>query len=174
MKCPYPSGSLRKRNRQCPWAPARPPHFGSWTGPRDDGRASQGNSPCLAIELLKISAGIELVRVPYTGAAPAVNHLLGGHVQMMFADAPVRLGAVQSGKLRALAIGAKARSPSLPEVATTAELGQVEADNWYGLVVAAATPAPIAEKLRAAAVEALHAAEAGRHRRGQLKRRPPT
>ena len=120
-----------------------------------------GGMPHLATELLKISAGIELVHVPYTGAAPAVNDLLGGHVQMMFADIPVLLGAVQSGKLRALAIGAKARSPSLPDVATTAELGmpQVEADNWYGLVVAAATPAPIAEKLRAAAVEALHAAE---------------
>jgi tripartite-type tricarboxylate transporter receptor subunit TctC len=95
--------------------------------------------------------------VPYTGAAPAVNDLLGGHVQMMFADIPVLLGAVQSGKLRALAIGSRVRSPSLPEVPTTAELGmpQVEADNWYGLVVAAATPAPVVAKLYAAAVEAL-------------------
>jgi tripartite-type tricarboxylate transporter receptor subunit TctC len=80
---------------------------------------------------------------------------------MMFADVPVLLGAVQSGKLRALAIGSRVRSPSVPEVPTTAELGmpQVEADNWYGLVVAAATPAPIAVKLQAAAVEALHSAE---------------
>ena len=94
--------------------------------------------PHLATELLKITAEIELVHVPYTGAAPAVNDLLGGHVQMMFADVPVLLGAVQSGKLRALAIGSRVRSPSLPDVPTTAELGmpQVEADNWYGLVVA--------------------------------------
>jgi tripartite-type tricarboxylate transporter receptor subunit TctC len=120
-----------------------------------------GGMPHLATELLKITAGIELVHVPYTGAAPAVNDLLGGHVQMMFADVPVLLGAVQSGKLRALAIGSRARSPSVPSVPTTAELGmpQVEADNWYGLVVAAATPAPIAAKLHAAAVEALHSAE---------------
>jgi tripartite-type tricarboxylate transporter receptor subunit TctC len=120
-----------------------------------------GGMPHLATELLKITAGIELVHVPYTGAAPAVNDLLGGHVQMMFADVPVLLGAVQSGKLRALAIGSRVRSPSVPTVPTTAELGmpQVEADNWYGLVVAAATPAPIADKLRAAAVEALHSAE---------------
>jgi tripartite-type tricarboxylate transporter receptor subunit TctC len=120
-----------------------------------------GGMPHLATELLKITAGIELVHVPYTGAAPAVNDLLGGHVQMMFADVPVLLGAVQSGKLRALAIGSRVRSPSVPEVPTTAELGmpQVEADNWYGLVVAAATPAPIAVKLQAAAVEALHSAE---------------
>lgn len=120
-----------------------------------------GGMPHLATELLKITTGIELVHVPYTGAAPAVNDLLGGHVQMMFADVPVLLGAVQSGKLRALAIGSRVRSPSVPSVPTTAELGmpQVEADNWYGLVVAAATPAPIAAKLHAAAVEALHSAE---------------
>ena len=120
-----------------------------------------GGMPHLATELLKITAGIELVHVPYTGAAPAVNDLLGGHVQMMFADVPVLLGAVQSGKLRALAIGSRVRSPSLPNVPTTAELGmpQVEADNWYGLVVAAATPEAVAAKLHAAAVEALHSAE---------------
>ena len=120
-----------------------------------------GGMPHLATELLKISAGIDLVHVPYTGAAPAVNDLLGGHVQMMFADVPVLLGAVQSGKLRALAIGSRVRSPSLPNVPTTAELGmpQVEADNWYGLVVAAATPEAVVAKLRAAAIDALHSAE---------------
>ena len=120
-----------------------------------------GGMPHLATELLKISAGIDLVHVPYTGAAPAVNDLLGGHVQMMFADVPVLLGAVQSGKLRALAIGSRVRSPSLPNVPTTAELGmpQVEADNWYGLAVAAATPEAVVAKLRAAAIDALHSAE---------------
>jgi tripartite-type tricarboxylate transporter receptor subunit TctC len=120
-----------------------------------------GGMPHLATELLKITAKIELVHVPYTGAAPAVNDLLGGHVQMMFADVPVLLGAVQSGKLRALAIGSRVRSPSVPDVPTTAELGMpdVEADNWYGLVVPAATPETVAAKLHAAAVEALHSAE---------------
>src|SRR4249920_2896709 len=120
-----------------------------------------GGMPHMAMELLELTAGIQLVHVPYTGAAPAVNDLLGGHVQTMFADVPVLLGAVQSGKLRALAIGSRVRSPSLPNVPTTAELGmpQVEADNWYGLVVAAATPEAIAAKLHAAAVEALHSAE---------------
>ena len=138
-----------------------------------------GGMPHLATELLKITAKIELVHVPYTGAAPAVNDLLGGHVQMMFADIPVLLGAVQSGKLRALAIGSRVRSPSLPDVPTTAELGmpQVEADNWYGLVVAAGTPAPVVAKLHAAAVEALRSPEVkekylsqGGDRRRQLLR----
>jgi tripartite-type tricarboxylate transporter receptor subunit TctC len=120
-----------------------------------------GGMPHLAAELLKITAGIDMVHLPYTGAAPAVNDLLGGHVQLMFADVPVLLGAVQSGKLRALAIGSRTRSPNVPDVPTTAELGMpdVEADNWYGLVVPAATPAAIAAKLHAAAVEALHSAE---------------
>ena len=120
-----------------------------------------GGMPHLAMELLKLTAQIDLVHVPYTGAAPAVNDLLGGHVQMMFADVPVLLGSIQSGKLRALAIGSKTRLPSLPLVATTAELGmpQVEADNWYGLVAPIATPQAIIAKIHSAATQALHSAE---------------
>ena len=120
-----------------------------------------GGMPHMAMELLKLTAGIDLVHVPYTGAAPAVNDLLGGHVQLMFADVPVLLGSIQSGKLRALAIGSRARLASLPELPTTAELGmpQVEADNWYGLVAPIATPPAVTAKLYAAAVEALHSAE---------------
>ena len=58
-----------------------------------------GGMPHMAMELLKLTARIDLVHVPYTGAAPAVNDLLGGHVQLMFADVPVLLGSIQSGKL---------------------------------------------------------------------------
>lgn len=120
-----------------------------------------GGMPHMAMELLKLTTGIQLVHTPYTGAAPAVNDLLGGHVQMMFADVPVLLGNIQAGKLRALAIGSRTRIANLPDVATTAELGmpQVEADNWYGLVAPAATPQPILARLQAAAAEALHSAE---------------
>src|SRR5215470_17254240 len=120
-----------------------------------------GGMPHLAMELLKLTAQIDLVHVPYTGAAPAVNDLLGGHVQLMFADVPVLLGSIQSGKLRALAIGSRVRSPNLPSVPTTAELGmpQVEADNWYGLVAPIATPPAVIAKIHGAAVEALHSAE---------------
>ena len=120
-----------------------------------------GGMPHLAMELLKLTAQIDLVHVPYTGAAPAVNDLLGGHVQMMFADVPVLLGSIQSGKLRALAIGSKTRLASLPLVATTAELGmpQVEADNWYGLVAPIATPQAIIAKIHSAATQALNSAE---------------
>jgi len=82
-----------------------------------------GGMPHLAMELLKLTAQIDLVHVPYTGAAPAVNDLLGGHVQLLFADVPVLLGSIQSGKLRALAIGSRAWIANLPSVPTTAELG---------------------------------------------------
>ena len=120
-----------------------------------------GGMPHMDMELLKLTAGIQLVHTPYTGAAPAVNDLLGGHVQMMFADVPVLLGNIQAGKLRALAIGSRTRIANLPNVATTAELGmpQVEADNWYGLVAPAATPQPVLAKLQSVAAEALRSAE---------------
>jgi tripartite-type tricarboxylate transporter receptor subunit TctC len=79
----------------------------------------------------------------------------------MFADVPVLLGSIQSGKLRALAIGSKTRSASLPELATTAELGlpEVEADNWYGLVAPIATPPAIIARIHAAATQALHSTD---------------
>jgi tripartite-type tricarboxylate transporter receptor subunit TctC len=120
-----------------------------------------GGMPHMATELFRLTAGIQLVHTPYTGAAPAVNDLLGGHVQMMFADVPVLLGNIQAGKLRALGIGSRTRIANLPEVVTMAELGmpQVEADNWYGLVAPAATPQPVLAKLQTVAAEALRSAE---------------
>jgi tripartite-type tricarboxylate transporter receptor subunit TctC len=123
--------------------------------------AGVGGMTHLAMELLKVTAQIDLVHVPYTGAAPAVNDLLGGHVQLMFADMPVLLANVKAGKLHALGIGSRKRTSLLPDVPTMAELGmpQVEADNWYGMVAPAATPPAVLARLHAAAVEALHSAE---------------
>jgi tripartite-type tricarboxylate transporter receptor subunit TctC len=120
-----------------------------------------GGMPHMAMELLKYTAGMDLVHAPYTGAAPAVNDLLGGHVQLMFADVPVLMGSIKAGTLRALAIGSPQRIAILPDVPTTAELGmpKVEADNWYGLVAPVATPKPILDKLYATASEALHSPE---------------
>lgn len=116
-----------------------------------------GSMPHLAGELLKINGKLNIVHVPYRGAAPAVNDLLGGQVQMMFADIPVLLPHVQAGKLKALAIASKARSPSLPDVKTLGELGlaNVDAENWYGMVGPAKMPADIVAKLNAVTVEAL-------------------
>jgi tripartite-type tricarboxylate transporter receptor subunit TctC len=125
------------------------------------GSTGAGGMPHLAMELLKLTAQVDIVHAPYTGAAPALNDLLGGHVQLMFADVPVLLGSLEAGRLRALAVGSRTRAASLPDVPTMAELGmrQVEADNWYGLVAPIATPPAVLTRLHAAAVEALHADE---------------
>lgn len=116
-----------------------------------------GSMPHLAGELLNISAEIEAVHVPYAGAAPAVTDLLGGQVQFMFADIPVLLPHVQEGTLRALAVGSAERTDTLPDVATTAELGlpDVTAENWYGIVAPPGTPDEVIAALNAAIVEAL-------------------
>jgi tripartite-type tricarboxylate transporter receptor subunit TctC len=116
-----------------------------------------GSMPHLAGELLKISAKINIVHVPYRGAAPAVNDLLGQQVQMVFLDLPVLLPQVKTGKLRPIAVGSKMRVPTLPDVPTTAEVGlpEVRAENWYGMVAPAATPPDVVAKLNKAAVEAM-------------------
>ena len=116
-----------------------------------------GSMPHLAGELLRISAGIDIVHVPYRGAAPAVNDLLGNQVQMMFADMPILLPHVQSGALRALAVGSKAAAPALPNVRPLAEQGfpQIEAENWYGMVAPGGTPPAVVAKLNGALVAAL-------------------
>jgi tripartite-type tricarboxylate transporter receptor subunit TctC len=121
------------------------------------GSAGSGSITHLAGELLKAEAKIDIVHVPYKGAAPAVNDLLGGQVQMGIFDVPILLGHIRSGKLKSLAITSAQRAPSLPEVATTTELNypNVNSDNWYGLVMAAATPADIQRRVHGAAVAAL-------------------
>jgi tripartite-type tricarboxylate transporter receptor subunit TctC len=98
------------------------------------GSAGAGGITHLACELLKSEAHIDVVHVPYKGAAPAVSDLLGGQVQMGIFDVPVVLPHIKSGKFRALAVTSARRAPPLPEVQTTGELGypRVISDNWYG------------------------------------------
>ncbi len=121
------------------------------------GSAGSGSITHLAGELLKMDAQVDMVHVPYKGAAPAVNDLLGAQVQMGIFDVPVVLPHVRAGKLRALAVTSAKRAPSLPEVPTTAEAGfpKVNSDNWYGLVAPAATPPEILRRIHAAAMAAL-------------------
>lgn len=124
------------------------------------GSAGSGSITHLAGELLKAEAKIDLVHVPYKGAAPAVNDLLGGQVQMGIFDVPVLLGHIRSGKLKALAVTSGQRAPALPDVRTTTEMGypKVNSDNWYGLVMPAATPQEIQRRVHSAAVAALKSA----------------
>lgn len=121
------------------------------------GSAGGGSITHLAGELLKAEAKINLVHVPYKGAAPAVSDLLGGQVQMGIFDVPILLGHIRSGKLKALAVTSAARASTLPEVPTTAEANypNVTSDNWYGLLAPAATPPEIQKRIHAAAVTAL-------------------
>jgi tripartite-type tricarboxylate transporter receptor subunit TctC len=121
------------------------------------GSAGAGSITHLAGELLKSEAKIDIVHVPYKGAAPAVNDLLGGQVQMGIFDVPVLLGHIRSGKLKALAVASASRAATLPEVPTTVELNypNVNSDNWYGLVMPGATPADIRKRVQAAAMSAL-------------------
>jgi tripartite-type tricarboxylate transporter receptor subunit TctC len=116
-----------------------------------------GSMPHLAGELLRINGKLDIVHVPYRGAAPAVNDLLAGQVQMMFADIPVLLPHVKGGKLKAVAIASKERAPSVPDVPTLAELGlpNVNAENWYGFIGPANMPKDIVAKLQDVTVEAL-------------------
>jgi tripartite-type tricarboxylate transporter receptor subunit TctC len=120
-----------------------------------------GSMPHLAGEMLKIHGKIDIVHVPYRGAAPAVNDLLGQQVQMVFLDLPVLLPHVRAGKLKPIAIGTSARVDALKDVPTTAEVGlpQIITENWYGMVAPAGTPKAIADKLNKATVEAMKAPE---------------
>jgi tripartite-type tricarboxylate transporter receptor subunit TctC len=125
------------------------------------GSTGNGNMPNLAFESFKIAAGVNILHVPYKGAAPAVIDLLGGHVQATILDLPVLLPHVQGGKMRALAIATAKRATPLPNVPTMIEAGypSVNADNWYGIVVAAATPKDVIAKLHAALITTLQSAD---------------
>jgi len=122
------------------------------------GSSGTGSTPHLAAEMLKSAAKIQMVHVPYKGMGPATMDLIAGQLQLVFADMPVLMQQVKGGKLRALAVGTKQRSASLPDIATMVEAGfpQVEAYNWYALYVPAATPKPIIARLNAEVVKVMN------------------
>jgi tripartite-type tricarboxylate transporter receptor subunit TctC len=99
-------------------------------------------------EMFKMMAGINMVHVPYRGAAPALTDLMGAQVQVMFVTTLSSIQYVRAGKLRALAVTSATRSEALPEVPTVGEfLPGYEASNWYGVSVPKKTPTEIVEKL---------------------------
>src|SRR5712692_6072191 len=101
-----------------------------------------GGPQHLAMELLKLETGIDLVHVPYKGAAGALTDLIGGHVQAMVSALQTAAPHVQSGKLRMLAVMSSQRSGAFPDVPTTREEGlpQLEVETWYGLLAPAEAP----------------------------------
>ena len=121
------------------------------------GSAGPGTTMHIAGEQFNSAAGVKTTHVPYRGAAPAINDLLGGHIQFMNADLAVLLPQVTSGKARAIVLFGSERSPLLPDLPTSAELGypSMMVENFYGLLAPAGTPADVVAKLEKAVLEAV-------------------
>lgn len=118
--------------------------------------SGNGGGTHLAGELFKAQAEVFMLHIPYRGSAPAMADLLGGQVQMMFADGPTGVPQVKAGRVRAMAVGSPQRSALLPEVPTMREAGlkDYEAYSWAGLWVPAGVPADLVARLNADCVKA--------------------
>jgi tripartite-type tricarboxylate transporter receptor subunit TctC len=116
-----------------------------------------GAAAHLAGELFKTEAKINIVHVPYKGAAPALQDVIAGHVQMMFATAASVIGLIKQGKVRALAVTTPQRTALLPDVPTVDELGLkgFDATTWHGLVAPTGTPKEVVDTLNFATTNAL-------------------
>ena len=125
------------------------------------GSGSTGSAGHLAGELFKTMAGVEMTHVPYKGAAPAMNDLVGGRIQLMFDNLASSLGQVRAGRVKALAVTTAKRTALAPELPTIAESGLPGFDisTWFGIFVAAGTPRDIVDRLHADFTRALAAPE---------------
>ena len=110
-----------------------------------------GSQPHLSGEMLKHKAGIDLVHVPYKGISLAVPAVIAGEVQLTFSGIASGMGPLKGGRIKAIAIGGKSRSPLLPQVPTFAELGypEVETHAWFGLFLPAGSPKEAVAKIHA-------------------------
>ncbi len=125
--------------------------------PLSYGSAGPGTTMNIAGELFNASAGIKTTHVPYRGAGPALNDLLGGHLDIVIADSPVLLPLIDAKTVRPLALLGTERSPLLPSVPTTAELGYPDLvmENWYGVLAPANLASPLRATLEQAILDAL-------------------
>ena len=115
------------------------------------GTPGPGTFHHLNAEMFKGIFGLDLVHVPYKGSAPALNDLVGGHIQMMFCDVPPALELIRSGKLRALGVTTAQRVPAAPEIPPLAEVGVpgYNTSSWHTVTTTANVPPPIVDKLAA-------------------------
>ncbi len=123
--------------------------------------SGSGAAAHLAGELFKTMAGVDMVHVPYKGAQPALTDVIAGQAQLMFATSASVIPFLKAGRLRALAVTTAQRSATVPELPTVAEAGLpgFEAITWHGVVVPAATPGALVERINSDIVRALNAPE---------------
>ena len=125
------------------------------------GSSGTGGSPHLAGELFMSMAGVNMVHVPYKGLAPAINDLIGGQIEISFADVGLVMGQVNAKKLKALAVTGVKRSSVAPQVPTVAEAGLsgYEAGTWYGVLAPRGTPVEIVRRLNTEILKVLEMAD---------------
>jgi tripartite-type tricarboxylate transporter receptor subunit TctC len=113
------------------------------------GTPGPGTFHHLNAEMFKGIFGLDLVHVPYKGAAPALNDLVGGHIQMMFCDVPPALSLIESGQIRALGVTTKERVPAVKDIPPLAEAGVPGFDtaSWHTVTTTGNVPKPIVDKL---------------------------
>src|SRR5688572_20761337 len=128
------------------------------------GSSGVGASPNLSVELLKLMAGIDIVHVPYKGAAIAMADVMSGHLELMTGNLPGPLPQIKAGKVRGLAVTSAERNSRVPNVPTVAEQGVpgFDVSSWYGICTQAGVPKPIFDKLRADLLKALDSPETKR------------
>ena len=115
------------------------------------GTPGPGTFHHLNAEMFKGIFGLDLVHVPYKGSAPALNDLVGGHIQMMFCDVPPAMSLIQAGKIRALGVTTAERVPAVADIPPLAEVGVPGYDtaSWHTVTTTGNVPAPIVDKLYA-------------------------
>jgi len=125
------------------------------------GSGSTGSAGHLAGELFKTQAGVEMTHVPYKGAAPAMNDLIGGQIQLMFDNLASALGQVRAGRVRALAVTTAKRTSLAPDLPTIAESGLpgFDINTWFGIFAPANTPREIVDRLHDEFARALGATD---------------
>jgi tripartite-type tricarboxylate transporter receptor subunit TctC len=127
--------------------------------------AGVGSFQHLSAELFKLTAGVDIMHIPFKGGGPAMTDVMGGHTKVLFSSLVQTTPHIKSGKLRALAVGGTERSRVLPDLPTVVEAGVpgYASENWWGIVAPAGTPAPIIERLHKALAQAQDNPEAKKY-----------
>lgn len=133
------------------------------------GSSGNGTPPHLTLELFNDLANTSIQHIPYKGGAPSMTDLIGGQLDVIFSNLPESIAHVKGGKLRALAIASRERHPLVPDVPTTTEAGlpQLQTENWTAVMVPAAVPDAIVQKLGAEIVAIMGTPDIAERARGQ-------